>query len=187
MTFGEKLQKLRRQAGMSQEELAERLSVSRQAVSRWELEGALPDAGKIVSLSRIFSVTTDYLLKDEVEFPEPAEPPSEPAPPVLQKQPVGNGLLIASCITGGLGALGFLVIAVLSSMIEVYGTITTYEGGNTHYTSGWTYSFTAFVETYRLEAILWICGGLLIIGLLLFWGWWSKKHPPGLPGGRKEE
>ena len=59
MTFGEKLQKLRRQAGMSQEELAERLSVSRQAVSRWELEGTLPDAGKIVSLSRIFSVATD--------------------------------------------------------------------------------------------------------------------------------
>ena len=45
MNFGEKLQKLRRGAGMSQEELARQLDVSRQAVSRWELDGTLPDAG----------------------------------------------------------------------------------------------------------------------------------------------
>lgn len=187
MTFGEKLQKLRRQAGMSQEELAERLSVSRQAVSRWELEGTLPDAGKIVSLSRIFSVTTDYLLKDELEFSEPAETPPEPAPSAPQKQSVGKGLFIASCITGGLGALGFLVIAVLSSMIQSMVPYSYEEGGMTWYSTRPGYSFQGFIETYRLEAILWICGGLLIIGLLLFWGWWSKKHPPGLPGGRKEE
>ena len=59
MKFGEKLQKLRRQAGLSQEELAGKLSVSRQAVSRWELDGTLPDAGRVAELSRIFSVSAD--------------------------------------------------------------------------------------------------------------------------------
>lgn len=178
MSFGEKLQKLRRQAGLSQEELAGQLGVSRQAVSRWELEGVLPDAGKIVALSRIFSVSTDYLLKDELEIPETATTPPEisrqPAEVVPAKKVAGKGFLIAACITGGLGLLGFLVIAVLSSMIEVYGTIVTHQDGITHYTGGWTYSFTAFVETYRLQAILWILGILTVIGFFLFWNWLEK-------------
>lgn len=176
MSFGEKLQKLRRQAGLSQEELAGQLGVSRQAVSRWELEGVLPDAGKIVALSRIFSVSTDFLLKDELEFPETAPPqsPPQPAEAATPKKMARKGLLIAACITGGLGLLGFLVIAVLSSMIKVYGTIVTRPNGTIRYTSGWTYSFTAFVETYRLQAILWILGILTVIGLLLFWNWLDK-------------
>lgn len=178
MSFGEKLQKLRRQKGMSQEELAGQLGVSRQAVSRWELEGVLPDAGKIVALSRIFSVSTDYLLKDELETPETSATPPEalrqPAETVPVKKMAGKGFLIAACITGGLGLLGFLVIGVLSSMIEVYGTITTHQDGITRYTSGWTYSFSAFVETYRLQAILWILGILTVIGFFLFWNWLEK-------------
>lgn len=69
MTFGEKLQKLRRTAGMSQEQLAEQLEVSRQAVSKWELGDSLPDAARILTLSRKFGVSADYLLKDELEEP----------------------------------------------------------------------------------------------------------------------
>lgn len=67
MTFGEKLLKLRRQEGFSQEDLAGRLNVSRQAVSRWEQGETLPDAPNLLQISRLFGVSTDYLLCDEFE------------------------------------------------------------------------------------------------------------------------
>ena len=65
MTFGEKLQLLRKSKGMSQEQLAAQAAVSRQAVSKWELGESNPDLENIIQLSNIFGVTTDYLLKDE--------------------------------------------------------------------------------------------------------------------------
>ncbi len=65
MTFGEKLQALRSQAGMSQEALAENLEVSRQAVSKWERDEALPETEKVVRISRQFGVSTDYLLVED--------------------------------------------------------------------------------------------------------------------------
>ena len=65
MKFGEKLTGLRKSRGMSQEELASQISVSRQAVSRWESGDTMPDAANIVQLGRLFEVTTDYLLYDE--------------------------------------------------------------------------------------------------------------------------
>jgi len=64
MTFGEKLQHLRKSKSMSQEQLAAQLSVSRQAVSKWELDESLPDTSKLLAISKIFGVTTDYLLDD---------------------------------------------------------------------------------------------------------------------------
>lgn len=69
MTFGEKLQTLRTQAGLSQDALAELLDVSRQAVSKWERSEAMPEAEKIVRISRQFGVSTDYLLLEEQEIP----------------------------------------------------------------------------------------------------------------------
>ena len=72
MTFSDKLIALRRKAGWSQEELAERLNVSRQSVSKWEGAQSMPDIDKIVQLSSLFSVTTDYLLKDGRDDPQPA-------------------------------------------------------------------------------------------------------------------
>lgn len=71
MTLGEKLQKLRTEAAISQEELAEQLGVSRQAISKWELDKTVPDVAYIVKLSDLFRVSTDYLLKD-TPTPEPA-------------------------------------------------------------------------------------------------------------------
>ena len=65
MTFGQKLQTLRQRAGMSQDVLAERLGVSRQAVSRWERDETMPDPDKIVGLADLFGVTTDYLLRQD--------------------------------------------------------------------------------------------------------------------------
>ena len=63
MTIADRIQSLRKSKGMSQEELADVAGVSRQAVSKWESEQSVPDIDKIVILSEIFGVTTDYILK----------------------------------------------------------------------------------------------------------------------------
>lgn len=62
MSFGEKLQKLRKAQGLSQEELAARLNVTRQTISKWELDQSTPELGLLAQISDIFSVTTDYLI-----------------------------------------------------------------------------------------------------------------------------
>lgn len=67
MILAEKIIKLRKQNGWSQEDLAARLNVSRQSVSKWESMASIPDLDKIVKLSQIFGVSTDYLLRDEIE------------------------------------------------------------------------------------------------------------------------
>ena len=69
MTFGEKLQALRKARGWSQEELAQQINVSRQALSKWESGTSVPDTENVVALSRLFGVPTDYLLLDEMEEP----------------------------------------------------------------------------------------------------------------------
>ena len=66
MTFAEKLQKLRKQNGLSQEQLAEKLNVSRQAVSKWEM-GTIPDMENMVKLGRYFDCSLDYLMNEEME------------------------------------------------------------------------------------------------------------------------
>ena len=67
MKLSDKIIQLRKTNGWSQEDLAERLNVSRQAISRWEGATALPDVSNILQLSKLFGVTTDYLLNDEYE------------------------------------------------------------------------------------------------------------------------
>ena len=70
MILADKITNLRKKNGWSQEELAEKMQVSRQAVSKWESAQAVPDLEKILAFSRLFGVTTDYLLKDEIEAEE---------------------------------------------------------------------------------------------------------------------
>lgn len=67
MILAEKIIKLRKQQGWSQEDLAMHMGVSRQSVSKWESMASIPDLDKIIKLSELFGVSTDYLLKDEVE------------------------------------------------------------------------------------------------------------------------
>lgn len=67
MIFADKLILLRKKAGWSQEELAEQMDVTRQSVSKWEGAQSVPDLDKMIRLSELFGVSTDYLLKDEME------------------------------------------------------------------------------------------------------------------------
>lgn len=72
MTLGEKIQRLRKETGLSQEALAEKINVTRQTVSKWECNQSSPDLDFIAQLSDIFNVSADYLI--QAEMLEPGEP-----------------------------------------------------------------------------------------------------------------
>ena len=94
MTLADRIQQLRKQKGISQEELADRVGVSRQAVSKWESEQSTPDLDKILLLSDYFEVTTDYLLKG-----------IEPVPPSGKEKPDGRIFTIVATVLNFLGVL----------------------------------------------------------------------------------
>lgn len=76
MTFGEKLKEARKQAGLSQEQFAEKMSVSRSAVAKWESDKGMPDVGNLKAMSQLLSVSIDYLLDEDEKlcFNEIREP-----------------------------------------------------------------------------------------------------------------
>lgn len=164
MNFGEKLQKLRKEKGWSQEELAQRIDVSRQALSKWELDAAVPDTKNVLQLSKLFGVSTDYLLNDAYEsdgdIPAVRKTNSE-----LTKKYSGIMKNTVGGILSGLSVLGLLVLWLLS-MFEppVYsisvsgdgmaGTATTVQSG-----------LFIFLERNHLEWLFAVCCVLFVIGL----------------------
>lgn len=80
MSLAKKMIELRKQNGLSQQDLADRLGVSRQAISRWETGAVQPLADSVKSLAQVFQVSTDYLLNDDLDTPTPP-PTAQPAPP----------------------------------------------------------------------------------------------------------
>ena len=70
MILADKIIELRKRAGYSQEDLAEKLGVSRQSISKWEGAQSIPDMNKILAMADLFGVSTDYLLRDEMDVPE---------------------------------------------------------------------------------------------------------------------
>ena len=123
MNFPEKLQKLRKGRGWSQEELASRIAVSRQAVSKWELGTAVPDTDNIVQLSELFGVTTDYLIKDGLDSDEDIPAVARTAASV-RKAEQSRQLLIAGIVTLVLGVIIIGVLLTLSQVIESYQEVT---------------------------------------------------------------
>lgn len=98
MNMADRIQQLRKAKGFSQEELADRVGVSRQAVSKWESEQSLPDLDKLVLLSEIFETTTDYLLKGVEPADRGEEKPSAVAVSVFAVAWECVGLLTAVTI-----------------------------------------------------------------------------------------
>jgi transcriptional regulator with XRE-family HTH domain len=103
ITFGEKLLQLRKAKGLSQEDLALQLDVSRQAVSRWEIGTALPDSSNLLQISKLFGVTTDYLLNDDFESDKDI-PAIKHTEDVMKKE---HNRQIALIVLVGLHALAF--------------------------------------------------------------------------------
>lgn len=190
MDLGKRLQELRREKGLSQEALAERLGVTRQAVSKWETGESLPDVYRLAQLSELFGVTTDYLIKGvPPETAPPANPgpedaaPSAPEPaPYTAAEPRPRVPRRAQMAVGwslsGLGALGLLIIWVLSTMIVSYHQVQEQTGPNSF--EVWDvpgYSFDGFIAQYNLQALLGICVSLLIAGAaLLLWRWYKLRQ-----------
>lgn len=127
MTLGEKIHRLRKARGMSQEELASHLTISRQAVSKWELAESVPDTENIIQLSRLFGVSTDYLLVDEYtgdnDVPHIKDTvvlrDDEDAAPEARrrKSKIAAYVLLVS------GLVGILTLLILSSTIIAYRTV----------------------------------------------------------------
>lgn len=123
MILADKIINERKKNGWSQEELAEKLSVSRQSVSKWESAQAVPDLQKVLKLAEIFGVSTDYLLKDEIEIEEAPSELSElsnPEPPVIKiSMEEANEYIAATKITAPKRALG-VSACMLSPLVLIF-------------------------------------------------------------------
>ena len=130
MKLGEKIAAQRRKLGLSQEELASRLNVTRQAVSKWETGASVPELETLVALARIFGVTTDYLLSME-ETPE--SQPQQTTPDLLEHLPGMLGKMfrrygwlggLYMAVSGlGITAMGFLIRYMVGRIFGGYGLL----------------------------------------------------------------
>nr|WP_317407972.1 helix-turn-helix transcriptional regulator [Fournierella massiliensis] len=158
-----KILNLRKQNGLSQEELAERLGVSRQAVSRWEAGSTQPDASNLLQLSKLFRVTADYLLNDDYESDHAPSAGKSAANSAKAKT---KKLLAAAA--AAFGAFGVFVLYLLSRFIEVMVPYITYQNGEKLYTwrSDLTgHSYRYFIQEYDLELLAALLYGLLLVGV----------------------
>ena len=112
MKFEEKLMDLRKKAAMSQEELADRLGVSRQAVSRWELGSTLPDAPNLLKLSDLFGVSIDWLLRDAYEAEDDLPPVKEVPRERKTNAQKSRKLYLIATIAFVIAAASFLIAAI---------------------------------------------------------------------------
>lgn len=160
MTFGEKIQQLRKKQGWTQEELAAKIAVSRQALSKWELGTAIPDTENVLQISRLFGVSTDYLLNDQYDSDEdlPAVRMSNEKINNFYKSKLRT--VIGMCISGA-ALLGMLVLGVFASVsnsvyVEAPGGVDwvrIYDG------------LAGFLKAYNLEWLFILCIMALIGGM----------------------
>ncbi|BCZ46212.1 hypothetical protein psyc5s11_22790 [Clostridium gelidum] len=104
MGISERLQKLRKQGSYSQEQLAEKLGVTRQAISKWESDQGNPDINNIVKLSEVYNVSTDYLLKGVEPIIEPIE---------IDSKQNSDNCILRRMVTILLFIAGISIVAVL--------------------------------------------------------------------------
>lgn len=123
MIFADKLIQLRKKSGWSQEELAEQMNVSRQSVSKWEGAQTIPDLEKIVRLSELFGVSTDYLLKDEMGSADVAEPAEEPSTMRRVSMEEANAFLTAKALTAKPIAFGVFLCITSPVMLILLGAM----------------------------------------------------------------
>lgn len=135
MTFGEKLLELRKRNGLSQEELSSQLSVSRQAISRWEIGSSMPDIENVIQLSRLFGVSYEYLLDGECKKEAPPKDNVQESRDCIQghdasrstsgkHKTVGAILIVGGFISGLLSfALNKNVLLLFAIYMLICGTL----------------------------------------------------------------
>lgn len=130
MNLSDKIYSCRKKTGLSQEALAEKLGVSRQAVSKWETAEAIPELSKIPVMAKIFGVTADWLLSDKDDFiPHTheedqhgqyhTEPPKSPSAPSWINELPNT----ASTLFRKYGWLLGVYIAIIGGLIAILGTV----------------------------------------------------------------
>ena len=128
--LSEKIYTLRRKSGLSQEQLAEIIGVSRQAISKWEGGSSVPESEKLIAISEYFNVTLDYLLKDDADCIQKTEQKTVNGQSF--KSHKGMLLGIITCVAGIIGLVVWGLISILnppmSSQISESSTI--YIDGN---------------------------------------------------------
>ena len=122
MQLQDKILQLRKRSGLSQEALAERIGVSRQAVSKWETGEAVPELSKLLLLARAFSVTTDYLLSEDESEPKPLEAsPAEKTFDEKKKESfawlIGAAIIALGAVIILEGILTFVLPKILSDFV----------------------------------------------------------------------
>ena len=181
MTLSEKLQTLRKAAGLSQEALAEQLNVTRQAVSKWETGEGKPDIDNLLPLARLLQTTVDYLLDDEANQPHAEDPRTETPP---QTESVGQELWEQLKAFGRRwGWLGGYFIAAVGAVRLVTTLILVFAGSNmlggigSFMEMGVAGMVTGFGLAYYAVAIVQILVYLaMIVGGIWLAKWLKRKY-----------
>ena len=162
MTFSEKLQNLRKANGLSQEQLAEKLNVSRQAVSKWET-GAMPDMDNIIKLCRFFDCSLDYLMRDEIGRDDLNTQNAHVARTPPETPGRNRTYIILGAVMSGLGAIGILVLGILNSLFP--GVI--YDPPEGDVRAIMETGFFAFLKVHNLLWLFALCLGLILYGIFV--------------------
>ena len=117
MTLGERIAYHRNRLGLSQGELAGLLNVSRQAVSKWETDGSLPDLDRLIALSGLFGLTLDELVKGEEQ--EPADPAAVESPGAPAPRPAAKGQRTVGYVLLGVGLLAAVLGLVFNLAVLI--------------------------------------------------------------------
>lgn len=157
MDLADRIQQLRKKNDLSQEQLADKLGISRQSISKWESKQSMPEIDRIVQLSEIFGVTTDYLLKD-LDCSE--------NPVISTKDEKSNSSnnklrLIIATIFIAFSIISIFVMWILSKIypapIAFYNTTT----------KKWLVGFDNFLWRHWLEDFYYLCWLIAIVGVVL--------------------
>lgn len=116
MEISERLQQLRKDSNYSQEQLADMLGVSRQAISKWESGQANPDLNNIIKLTQIYNVSADYILMGK----ETVKEPTKSEPPIKGHSPAVNKTLSVISIIGATALIGVLFIVLLAFFTKTF-------------------------------------------------------------------
>lgn len=170
MTFGEKLQKLRKAKGWTQEELAAQISISRQALSKWEQGTVIPDTENVLQISRIFGVSTDYLLNDDYQS-DADIPVVQISAQAMDTTCRGKIRTVVGAALAGLGLIAFVILYLTGIRSTVHYPA---PDGTDQVVSG----FGVFIVQNRLEWLLCLCVLLVAAGLAIILTAWirKKKH-----------
>ncbi len=147
MTLSEKIYKLRKKSGLSQEQLAEKLNVSRQAISKWESGVSMPESEKMIALSDFFGVSLDYLMKEDAEEPKEKQE-------ALPKEDFDR----AAFLLGLIAVIGGVITMLVCGILMIFHPVTSGQIGE-----------SSMIKIDGNALLLIFCVVLIAVGAILLW------------------